>query len=161
MSVLITAASHAAAYKIERLLNLPDVIFADHHELPHFKFSGKKFIKIPAGNSASYAHEILNIALNEGIKKIFPLYADEILPLAEARQLFSEYGISVMVPSINWFTEKNEYLKSSDDLLVIIETGKLLAGKLPQGVMLNDPELSGLFRVVTEKGYPVFKLFTV
>jgi hypothetical protein len=51
MSVLITAASHAEAYKLERILQLPDVIFADFADMPAMAFSGRKFIKIPQGES--------------------------------------------------------------------------------------------------------------
>ncbi len=161
MSVLITAGSHSAAYKLERLINESEVIFADHLELPQLTFSGRKFVKIPAGNSASFAHQVLDLALNEGVKKIFPLHADEIIPFAESRQLFLEYGISVIVPSKSWF-ERNPLLKSNSKTeLIVVEMGKLIAGELPQGVTLTDDELSGVFWVGMENGNQTFELFTV
>lgn len=158
---LITAASHAAAYKLERVLNFQGSVLADYQELPQFKFSGKRFVKIPQGNSASYAHELLNICLDGGIDKVFPLYSDEILPLAQARQLFYEYGISVIVPAIDWLAMEKESVATPDGLLVIIEAGRLLAGELPPGVIVTDLELSGCFRVTMISGKPDFKLFTV
>ena len=161
MPVLITAASHAEAYKIERLLQLPDVIFGDHEELPHLSFSGRKFIRIPQGNSASYAHEILDLALNSSVHKIIPLYADEVLPLAEARQLFAEYGISVLVPSLLWV---KQHLSDGINRLsepIVIEAGKVIAGQLPEKALLPEENFSGIFQVESDKDIFAFKLFTV
>lgn len=165
MSVLITAASHAEAYKLERLLQLPDIIFADHQELPHLAFSGKHFIRIPKGNSASYAHEMLDIALNQGIERIFPLHPEELLPLAESRQLLSEYGISVVVPSVLWLKEhvansENPPLQPVAIEPVIIELGNVIAGKLPEGIYLPEENFTGIFYFESEIDKINFKLFT-
>lgn len=160
MAVLITAASHAEAYKLESLLRLPEVIFADHQELPHLAFSGRKFIKIPAGNSASYAHQILNIALNSGIEKIFPLYADEILPLAEARELFAEYGISVLVPSVLWLKAQMSTTSVPNSKLLVLEMGKVLAGELPPNILLPEKLFTGIFTLEPGNENPVFNLCT-
>ena len=160
MSILITAASHAQAYKLERLLQLPDVIFGDFQEMPPFT-SGRKFIKLPRGNSASYAHEVLDLALNSGIERIFPLYQEEILPLAESRQLFGEYGISVIVPSLLWLRKPvNPSLNYSSELLVL-ENGKVLSGKLSEGILLPEENFSGIFLIESDNANPAFKLFTV
>jgi hypothetical protein len=147
MSVLITAASHAEAYKLERLLGVTDVIFADYQELPHLSFSKKRFLKIPAGNSASYAHIMLDLALNSGIEKIFPLYAEEILPLAESRQLFEEYGISVIVPSILWLQENPAHDSKGSAEWLVVEQGNLLAGTLPPDLLSLKEDLSGIFQI--------------
>lgn len=160
MSVLITAASHAEAYKLERLLQLPDVIFADNQELPHLAFSGKQFLRIPTGNSASYAHEMLDIALNSGIERIFPLYPEELLPLAEARQLFFEYGISVMVPTVLWLKGQVTESESSSLQPVVIERGNVIAGKLPDGILLPEENFSGIFYIESVIDKITFKLFT-
>jgi hypothetical protein len=159
MSVLITAASHAEAYKLERILQLPDVIFADYRELPHLSFSGRKFMKIPAGNSASYAHMMLDLALNSGIEKIFPLYAEEIFPLAESRQLFEEYGISVMVPSVLWLKQKADMQVKGLAEWVVIEQGTVIAGTLPSGRAFLEEDLSGIFQFGFDN--PALKLLTI
>ncbi|MBC7744048.1 MAG: hypothetical protein H7096_03015 [Flavobacterium sp.] len=159
MSVLITAASHSAAYKLEKLLNQVDVFFADFMDLP--KLSGKKYFKIPKGNSASFAHEMLNLALNEGIEKIFPLYPEEITALAEARQLFLEYGISVIVPDVNRLKEIRKLPLSPDGFLVAYESGKQLTTKLPEGLLLNDQRLTGIFKIRMENKNTIINIFTV
>ena len=145
MSVLITAASHAEAYKLDRILQLPDVIFADHTDMPAVAFSGRKFIRIPRGSSPSYAHILLDLALNAGIDRIFPLYAEEILPLAESRQLFDEYGISVIVPSVLWLKNRQpDYCKGTSQL-VVLEKGEAIAGSLPSDLKISAEFLSGIF----------------
>ena len=160
MPVLITSASHAEAYKLERLLQRPDIIFADSQELPHLGFSGKKFLRIPKGNSPSYAHEMLDLALNEGITKIFPLGPGELMPLAESRQLFFEYGISVMVPSVLWLTGQEPGSKVSSSQPVVIERGNVLAGTLPDGILLPEENFSGIFYIESVIDKITFKLFT-
>lgn len=153
MSVLITAASHAEAYKLDRILQLPEVIFADHADMPAMAFSGRKFIKIPRGNSPSYAHIILDLALNAGIDRIFPLYAEEILPLAQSRQLFDEYGISVIVPSVLWLNSRQPDYRKGTSSLLVIEKGETLAGSLPPGLVIQEEFFSGIFNVEPENNF--------
>lgn len=99
MKILITAAATAVAYKIERLLNTTNaVVFGDSVELPQILVKDKNFVKIPSGESASFAHLLLSLCLDLNIVKIYPLRRAEVLALAEARQLFDEYGINVIVP---------------------------------------------------------------
>ena len=161
MPVLITAASHSQAYKLERLLSLSEVIFADHQELPQLAYPGKKLMKIPAGSSPSYAHEMLDLALNSGITRIFPLYHAEILPLSEARQLFAEYGISVIVPSVLWVKKHSNFESSQAGELLVLEGGQVVAGTLPAHVLLPEEGLTGIFLMQEGHQGPVFKLFTV
>lgn len=116
-------------------------------------------MKIPAGNSASYAHMMLDLALNSGIDRIFPLYADEILPLAESRQLFDEYGISVIVPSLFWLREKAGIQVTGPVEWVVIEQGKVIAGTLPSAPASLEGDLSGIFQVGFDT--PALKLLTI
>ena len=161
MAELITAASHSQAYKLERLLALSDVTFADYQDLPQLAYPGKKLLKIPAGNSPSYAHEMLDLALNSGISRIFPLYTEEILPLAEARQLFAEYGISVIVPSLLWVKKHAEMRSAQAGELLVLEGGRTLAGNLPMHVLLPEEDLTGIFVLQESHQGPVFTIFTV
>jgi hypothetical protein len=159
MAVLISAASHAEAYRLERILQLPAVIFADYQELPKFPIPGRKYLKIPAGNSASYAHVMLDLALNAGIEKIFPLYAEEILPLAESRQLFAEYGISLIVPSVPWLKRQSNIHFAGPAEWVVIELGQVIAGTTPVNFSGVEKDVSGIFQF--EVNNPALKLLTV
>ena len=148
MADLITAASHSQAYKLERLLQSADIVFADHQELPRLAYPGRKLMKIPESNSPSYAHEMLDLALNYGITRIFPLYAGEILPLSEARQLFAEYAISVIVPSVLWVKKHIEFIRSSQSgEVVVLENGQVVAGELPTHILLPEPDMTGIFLI--------------
>lgn len=97
MAILITAASYAVAYKLERILNESEVYFAEQIEMP--AIPGKKIIRIPDAASSIFTSEMLKICLDHQIDKIFPLREAEIKELSEANQLFSEYGINIIIPS--------------------------------------------------------------
>ncbi|MEJ6980378.1 hypothetical protein WG906_07945 [Pedobacter sp. P351] len=99
MNILITAAATAHSYKLQRSLNNVDTVFlADSEDLPQVMLKDKKFVKIPLGDSPSFAHLLLTICLDNSIEKVFPLRTAEVFALADSRQLFDEYGIRVIVP---------------------------------------------------------------
>jgi hypothetical protein len=105
---------------------------------------------------------MLDLALNSGITRIFPLYGGEILSLAEARQLFAEYGISVIVPSVLWVKKHSEALLSSQSGdLVVLENEQVIAGHLPVHVLLPEEGLTGIFLIQEEHQGPAFRLLTV
>lgn len=104
MNILITAAATVQAYQLQRSLNInsnDSVFLADSEDLPQILLKDKSFVKIPSGDSASFAHLLLTICLDNTIETVYPLRRAEVLALAEARQLFDEYGIKVMVPGKN------------------------------------------------------------
>ncbi|MGB4774223.1 MAG: hypothetical protein WBP45_03550 [Daejeonella sp.] len=143
MPVLITAACHAEAYQIERLLQAEDVVFADHQNLP--AFSSHKFIKISKGNSQSFAHEILTLCLDHQITQIFPLYKDEISTLSESKLLFEEFGISIIVPSVSWLKSYTHKPNDKPINVVIFEKGEVIAGNLPGKFNLPEEKATGIF----------------
>ncbi|WP_207426032.1 hypothetical protein [Pedobacter sp. SYSU D00535] len=99
MKVLITGATSALAFQLEKKLGPAfDIVFADSQELPQFLLSNNRFLKIPKGSEPSFAHQLLSTCLDLEISYLFPLRREEILSLIEARQLFDEYGIKLMVP---------------------------------------------------------------
>ncbi len=157
MPVLITAASHAEAFKLERLLQNPDIIFADHQDISHLKYSGKNCIQIPAGNSPSYAHQILSLSLDLGLDKIYPLYFNEVKALAEAKLLFAEYGIVLMVPDKDFFTDFKETDLSTEGELIIIENGKIF----PEKSSVTLPATTGIFIHKNEESSGTPKLFAI
>jgi len=73
-------------------------MMGDSVDLPQIMLKGKKFVNLPSAATASFVHQLLTICLDLQITRVFPLRRAEIFLLAEARQLFDEYGIVVMVP---------------------------------------------------------------
>jgi hypothetical protein len=94
MAILITAASFAIAYKLERILNESEVYFADQIKMP--EIPGKKFIQIPEPSSAIFINEVLKLCLDNNILCIYPLKRSEVKELLNADQLFKEYGINII-----------------------------------------------------------------
>lgn len=146
MNILITAAAAAQAYQLQRLLNTDDSIYlADYEELPQVTLKDKKFLKIPSGNSPSFAHLLLTICLDNNIEKVYPLRTSEVIALAEARQLFDEYGIKLMVP------DKSEILPLLNKGLkgkLIIKDNTDQDGLPDRGIFLKD-DLSSDFQLFT------------
>ncbi len=149
MNILITAASTAQAYQLLGLLGLENnVTLADSFDLPAFMLKNKKFMKIPPGDSNTFAHELLTACLDLGINRVFALRPAEVRALAEARTLFSEYEIDVMVPPL--FLVEQLQMKSSPGTIVIkdLKTGHLsLPESADYGVFLvneegNDTQIS-------------------
>ena len=136
MNILITAATTVQAYQVERLIGSGEIMvfLGDSAELPQFMLKNSKLIKIPAGSSPSFAHELLTICLDKEIAKVYPLRKEEVKALAEARTLFEEYGIKVMAPSLE--TIKSLEMRSGPGVIrideeagmLVVETGSAVNG---------------------------------
>ena len=136
MNILITGAVTAQAYQLQRHLDTNNsLIFADSVDVP--QSPNRRFIKIPASNSQSLAHLLLTTCLDQQIIKVYPLRKNEIRVLAEARQLFDEYGIKVMVPDKALIESLfNKGLKGE---IVVQDT--IVCDHMPdRGVFILDPE---------------------
>ncbi|MDR3695905.1 hypothetical protein [Mucilaginibacter sp.] len=96
MYTLITAATSAQAYQLKNSLNSADIILGDYLELPAIMLKNANMIKLPNPASASYVHEMLTLCLDKQIKTVYAIRDSELTLLAEAGQLFSEYGIKIM-----------------------------------------------------------------
>ncbi|SDM58775.1 hypothetical protein SAMN05421813_11656 [Daejeonella rubra] len=159
MSVMITAAADSAAFRLARILNTEDVYFAAYADMP--AISGKRFLKISAANSPSFTHEVLKICLDHNIKEIYPLMRDEIVELSASRQLFEEYDIKLVIPSIPWIeTRLNDLLFQSSNLFILIN-GKVRAGDIPANGTLPDNEENGVFQWELKNGQLIFGSFIV
>ncbi|WP_069658838.1 ATP-grasp domain-containing protein [Arcticibacter eurypsychrophilus] len=140
MNILITGATTSQAYQLERLLNPEgDIILADVEELPSFLLKSKRFFKISSGLSDSYAHELLTLCLDQGIKEVYPIRKAEIIALASARQLFEEYGILVVVPDLTELYGWSMKCQPGKIKIVREETGR--------GVFLLDNKETFIFAV--------------
>ncbi len=90
---LITGANDAKAYMLMHLMGIDrDLLLAD---------STRQKNTIPkATGTSSYAHELLTFCLNKGIDEVVPLKEQEIVALAEAKVLFTEYDINLLIPDL-------------------------------------------------------------
>jgi hypothetical protein len=96
MSILITAATSAQAYKLKNELNSTNIILGDYLELPAFMLKADNMVKLPNPKSAAYAHEMLTLCLDKGVDTIYALKPEELASLVTAEQLFNEYGIGII-----------------------------------------------------------------
>lgn len=148
MAVLITGAATAEAHRLNRALRLDNVVFADNIDLPQMLFKETKFLKIPHGDSSSFAHQLLALALDHQVDLILPLRKDELHALAPARKLFDEYGIKVIVPAQQVL---NELLPSANrqaqEFLILFE-GLILNGRVME--LIHLPADTGIFSVNRE-----------
>lgn len=96
--ILITYGTRPLAQRVKQLVeHLFDVHFATCEEIP--SILAKNYTSIPTGSNPTFAHEVLKLSLDLGIDYILPLGKQELLPFAEAKILFEEYAIEVLVPS--------------------------------------------------------------
>ncbi|WP_448699981.1 hypothetical protein ACFGVR_22745 [Mucilaginibacter sp. AW1-3] len=106
MSVLITAATSAQAYKLKAALNTTEkVLLGDYFDLPELMIKNGTMIKTPAPENPSFAHLMLTLALDNQITKIYPLRSAELALLLEAETLFAEFDIELCTPENEFIAE--------------------------------------------------------
>ena len=128
MRVLITAAATAHAYTVKALLETNnDIILGDHADLPQFMLQSKKLLKTPNPAGNAFAHSMLSFCLDNQITKVYPLRRAELLPLAQARQLFAEYGIYLCLPQLDIVKKSLVQAFAPATTLAIVESAKVLA----------------------------------
>ncbi len=142
--VLITQGTRPFAQRIARLLFTEStVLFGTADEVPAVLLQTGNYLRIASPNRPTFIHEMLKACLDNEVDVLIPLGKNELYPLAEAKQLFAEYGVTVWVPDTADLQE-----------LTIIENPPkqfaLLA--LQGGVAVADPQhvqrygsLSGIF----------------
>lgn len=99
MNILVTAAITAEAQRLKSKLNNGPVLLGDYFELPEFMISSGKMIRLPNPDSVAYTHEMLTLSLDNQVQTIYVLRKEEAKLLLEARQLFKEYNIDIVVNS--------------------------------------------------------------
>jgi hypothetical protein len=97
MAILITSAASAGSYQLKNKLGSDDIILGDFMELPELMLKTGKMLKLPNPESGSYSHQMLTLCLDKNISTIYPLQKEEQGLLAEAKQLFEEYGIEIII----------------------------------------------------------------
>lgn len=146
MPVLITAGLSAEAYRLQRILDIKDVVFSDETTLP--KIANSLSIVLPPHTSSSFVHEMLKSCLDLGITRVYPLNLGEVLELAKARTLFSEYDIFLIIPSDSWLESSFRQNALRGDLITVLEHGLVVAGStLTDNYLLNKE--TGIFKWAT------------
>jgi len=150
MSILITAANSAQAQQLKNILAIDDVILGDHHDIPDLLVKSGKMVVTPNPKSSAFVHQMLALCLDKQINKLYPLRRSELLPLAEARQLFEEFDITLMVPSIDIINNNIPHAVINGHI-VIVEKGRVVEGDFLDAVaLLQDKTINGVFKVNTE-----------
>lgn len=156
MSILITAANSAQAYQLKNILGAEAaILLGDYLEIPDLLVRSGKMIRTPAPQGNAFIHEMLALCLDKGVDKVFALRRSELLPLAEARQLFAEFDITLYIPEREMITEgKGHHV---DGRVVIIENGRLAMGDIEENVnnALLQPGITGVFKV-NNQDYTLF-----
>jgi hypothetical protein len=158
MSVLITSGLSPQAWRVNRLLENEDIVFADESELPYVP--GVRSALIPPHNSPSFIHEMLRTCLNHGVDRIYSLKWAELRELVKARELYSEYNIRLMVPSDTWLSAQHEHAGINAANLFVIEDGQLLAGVAPPEEKWPHGE-TGIFSWATNAGKIQYTLYMI
>jgi len=99
MSVLITAATSAQAYKLKSALNTTEkVLLGDYLDLPEVMLKSGAMIKTPDPAVASFAHQMLTLCMDNQVTQIYLLRHTELELLTEAKTLFAEFDITLCTP---------------------------------------------------------------
>ncbi len=96
MFTLITAANTSSAYQLKNSLNNENILLGDYLELPEFLVKSGKMLRLPDPQSFSYTHQVLALCLDKNIDTVYALRKAEIDLLLASKQLFDEYGITIL-----------------------------------------------------------------
>lgn len=112
-NVLITAGTSALSQRVAKLVVDGQLFFADSQPIPTLFLQTGKYKSIPAADKSSYVHEVLKVCLDLGIDTLIPLGKDELAPLANSKLLFEEYGIALLLPTVDRLNEVPKLMNPS------------------------------------------------
>ncbi|WP_104384948.1 hypothetical protein [Sphingobacterium sp. HMA12] len=97
--ILITFGTRPLAMRIaKKLTGSFEVLYASSEDIPELLLKSGNYMPIPKGLLPTFAHELLKLSLDQQVDYVLPLGGFELEPLAEAKVLFEEYQIAVLVP---------------------------------------------------------------
>ncbi|WP_166335427.1 hypothetical protein [Sphingobacterium chungjuense] len=148
-TILLTYGTRPIAQRIIKLLNTKhQLILATNEEIPSVLSHAYKSIPNPA--NPVFAHEMLKICLDQSIDLVLPLGESEIAVLGPSTILFEEYGISILLPSMNPQLEIAKQVPSETPLQVV-QNGKSLLDESQS----PDAIENGVYAVVGNNWLPV------
>ena len=150
--ILITYGTQPFAQRVGRLLSSAfTVVYASSELFPDLLLK-QSHHRIPRGSHTSFAHEILKLCLDQGIEVLLPLGKMEVKSIHEARVLFEEYGISVLLPR---YPENCLMLEQPIAEVRVLKLGK----DILTGEQLCDPDFSGVGMLSDSDEEPVWCVF--
>src|SRR5690606_12983397 len=99
--ILLTGGMSAFVQRVAKLFPDDHLIFADSHPIPAPLLQSGIYWAIPSPSKSSFAHEILKLCLDHNINIMVPFRKEELMPMAESKLLFEEYGIVTFLPAID------------------------------------------------------------
>lgn len=98
-SILITQGTRPFAQRVARQLPAGQrIVFGAADEMPEVLLQSGNYIRLPNARSSAFAHEMLKICLDRQLTKLIPLGKQELGRLMEAKVLFEEYGMQLLLP---------------------------------------------------------------
>ncbi len=159
LKILITGGNNAKTLKLLKAFPGHFVLLADYGDVPGILTENYGFASLGAVNKDSIAHILLNFCITESIDSIIPLHDYEVEPLAKSAVLFNEYGIQVLLPSLE---KVGDYINTDavkyNDFAVFIH-GELIFTTnkiMPENI---EVDLNGVFGFNNDTTN--FKLFTI
>ena len=144
--ILITHGTRPLAQRLARQLpEGKEVLFGAADEMSDVLLRTGHYVRLPGAKSPAFAHEMLKICLDYGVSLLLPLGREEQLALLEAKILFEEYGIAVLLPEKSVFDVVPRFEDPSVGLpFLILEKGRLV-GQYHERYEGTDAGFSGVF----------------
>ncbi len=150
---LITQGTKPLAQRLARLLPATHrVVFGAADEMPEVLLRSGNYVRIPQAVSPAFAHEMLKRCLDSQVEVLIPLGKYELKPLLEAKLLFNEYGIRILLPEQSLFDQLMLFENPPVQLpLHVLENGQPLNQAAVDITGPMDTGLSGVF-ILSDSG---------
>lgn len=152
------------ALKLLKAFTQDQVVLADYGEMPSFSSSTYHFISLGEKNEDTIAHNLLNHCLNEAVDVFLPLHTFEIIPVAKAEVLFKEFGIELLLPSVESLTSTETSTPSpSFTSWAVFRNGIGIYSSVASDEFSGSPETSSLNGAyyLDDKDVAKLKLITI
>jgi len=154
MKLLITQGTTPFAQRIAKRFGDERRIryyFVSSDPIPDVLIRSGSYKEIPAANEATFVHELLKLALDRQVTHLLPLGMDEVLLLTDAKQLFIEYDIQILVPDRAALAGLEVMENPPRQLeLVLLEKGLRITQNGQREEPPIDEALSGVFCISDE-----------
>jgi hypothetical protein len=101
--------------------------FADQQEIPSPLLSAGDYFQLPKHDDAAFIHVALKLCLDLHANYFMPLNREEAMILVGAKTLFEEYGIQILAPDLQHFSDQEVMIQPTrDQSLLLFKEGALL-----------------------------------